>query len=105
MRGDDEAVEYGTCPVCGYLMLPVLAQSPCGHEQAPLVAPMGEVGSVYSWTRVWLDADAGRLLAMADFLDGRLRVTAPLLDADAVSIDDRVRVVRGTSTPYALRLV
>jgi hypothetical protein len=39
---------------------------------------------------------------MADFLDGELRVTAPVLGADAVAIGDRLTVVTGGDLPFAL---
>jgi len=96
-------VQYGSCPVCGYVMLPVLDRSPCGHRAAPDLRPLDEPGVVYSWTvsRISSDED-GTLLAMADFLDGRIRVIAPLLEADAVAIGDEVDVVPGIDTPLAL---
>ncbi|MGH8913650.1 MAG: hypothetical protein ACRDZM_03945 [Acidimicrobiia bacterium] len=94
-------VEYGSCPVCGYVMLPVLEMSPCGHDAPPVLSPLDEAGVVYSWTRVWPD-DTGQTLAMADFLGGRLRVTAPLLDGGEVVIGDRVRLTVGSGTPLAL---
>ncbi|MDP2624193.1 MAG: hypothetical protein Q8Q29_10395 [Actinomycetota bacterium] len=97
-------VEYGTCPVCGYVMLPVLDRSPCGHREASELRPLDKPGVVYSWTvsRIASDED-GTLLAMADFLDGRIRVTAPVLDADAIGIGDEVDVVPGVDTPLTLR--
>jgi len=36
------SVEYGTCPVCGTMMLPVLEMSPCGHDAPPVRAPLTE---------------------------------------------------------------
>lgn len=97
-------VDYGTCPVCGYVMLPILALSPCGHEKAPTVTPLDQPGVVYSWTRVWLGSEEnGRILAMADFLNGQLRVTAPVVGVDQIAIGDSVEVTVGTDTPLALR--
>jgi uncharacterized OB-fold protein len=67
---------------------------------------MTESGVVYSWTRVWVGKDSqGQVLAMADFLDGRLRVTAPVLEASEIEIGDRVEVTSGVDTPLALRAV
>ena len=94
-------VEYGTCPVCGYVMLPVLAMSPCGHSAEPVLAPLDGVGVVYSWTRVWSDETA-QTLAMADFLDGRLRITAPVLGSGEVAIGDLVTASSGDDTPIAI---
>ena len=86
-------------------MLPVLQQSPCGHPEEPVGEPLNEAGVIYSWTKYHLGEDGPTLLAMADFLDGRVRVTAPVLDVAGIEIGDRVEVVVGRSTPYALRLV
>ncbi|HJR93542.1 MAG TPA: hypothetical protein VJ938_13940 [Acidimicrobiia bacterium] len=96
------AVEYGTCPVCGTVMLPVLDLSPCGHDAPPVRAPLTESGTVYSWTRVWLgDEPNGRLIVMADFLDGALRVTAPL-DGAEIAIGDAVVLTAAEDVPYRL---
>jgi uncharacterized OB-fold protein len=85
-------------------MLPILALSPCGHEKAPTVTPLDQPGVVYSWTRVWLGSEEnGRILAMADFLNGQLRVTAPVVGVDQIAIGDSVEVTVGTDTPLALR--
>ena len=98
----DEAVPYGTCPRCGYVMLPVLPQLPCGHDEEPVLAPLGTDGTVYSWTRVRLGDGAERVMAMVDFLEGRLRVTAPVLDQATVAIGDRMHLTTGNDTPYVL---
>ena len=96
------SVEYGTCPVCGTVMLPVLEMSPCGHDAPPVRAPLTEPGTVYSWTRVWLgDEPDGRLIVMADFLDGGLRVTAPL-DGSEIAIGDAVLLTTADDVPYRL---
>jgi uncharacterized OB-fold protein len=97
------SVEYGQCPVCGYVMLPVLDRAPCGHHEAPELRPLDEPGVVYSWTVTRISEDDGTLLAMADFLGGRIRVTAPVLHADEIAIGDEVDVVSGIDTPLALR--
>jgi uncharacterized OB-fold protein len=95
-------VDYGTCPVCGTVMLPVLKMSPCGHDAPPVRAPLTEPGTVYSWTRVWLgDEPDGRLIVMADFLDGGLRVTAPL-DGSEIAIGDAVLLTTADDVPYRL---
>lgn len=96
------AVEYGTCPQCGDLSFPVLPLSPCGHGDEPQRRPLDEAGVVYSWTRVWA-GDESTLMAMADFLEGRLRVTAPVMDAEEIEIGAPVRVCPGLDTPYAMQ--
>lgn len=98
MQGS-ESLEYGVCGTCGYMMFPVLSLSPCGHPGRVARRALDETGIVYSWTRIRLGQD--RLLVMADFFDGGLRVTGPLLDADQVEIGDRVRLVEGVDSPYA----
>lgn len=95
----EEAVEYGICGTCGYLMLPVLDTSPCGHPGPVGTKTLQETGEVYSWTRMRLGEE--RILVMGDFFGGELRVTAPLLDAESVAIGDRIRLVVGVDTPYA----
>lgn len=104
MSPDNERqpVEYGRCAVCGYLMLPVPDIPPCGHRCVVETRPLEEPAVVYSWTRMRLGQD--QILVMADFFDGGLRVTAPLLDADSVEIGDRVRLVEGNDTPYAFEM-
>ena len=94
-----ELVEYGTCPKCGYLTLPVLEMSPCGHDDAPILAELAEPGTVYSWTKV-ARSGGSQVLAMADFFDGRLRVTAPVLDPGDIAIGDSVVAIAGSETPY-----
>jgi hypothetical protein len=81
-------------------MFPVLPQSPCGHEVEPVLAPLDEPGLVYSWTRVSIDDGTTEIIAMADFLEGRLRVTAPVLEGD-VAIGSSVVLRPGVSTAYA----
>ncbi len=98
-----EPVEYGTCPACGYVMLPVLPMSPCGHDNTPVLALLDEPGIVYSWTTVRLGGEEeSSTLAMADFLGGRLRVTAPVLEQGEIAIGDQVRVTVGRDTPFGL---
>lgn len=87
-------------------MLPVLPLSSCGHSDEVEILPLTESGEVYSWTRAHVGTPpGGTLMAMADFFDGALRVTAPVLDAEEIDIGDRVVVVPGEDTPYALRRV
>ena len=97
-------LDYGTCPTCCYLTLPVLPLSPCGHEASPVVAPLTEVGVVYAHTRVW-SGEVATIQVMADFFDGRLRVNGPLREAQEVSVGDRVQVIAVDEGPYALRLL
>jgi uncharacterized OB-fold protein len=92
---------YARCPVCHEASFPVHVLSPCGHGGDPILEPLTATGTVYSWTRSH-SADGATLIAMADFLDGELRVTAPVLGADAVAIDDRLTVVTGGDLPFAL---
>jgi hypothetical protein len=75
--------------------------SPCGHIEEPVVAELDECGEVYSWTKVTVGED--RVMVMADFFDGDLRVTAPLLSG-AVAIGDVVCLVAGDSTPFAFEV-
>lgn len=80
-------------------MLPVLALPPCGHAEPASIAPLDTPGVVYSWTRVWSTPESNRLMAMVDFFDGGLRVTAPVIETDEVSIGDLVEARTGTDTP------
>jgi uncharacterized OB-fold protein len=98
----DERPNVGTCPTCGMRMVPVLDLPPCGHDAQPSIAPLDEPGIVYSWTRLWSSAEASQLMVMADFFDGGLRITAPLMGADAVAIGDAVHAVVGNETPVVL---
>jgi uncharacterized OB-fold protein len=83
-------------------MLPVLDRSPCGHGDRPDIEELVASGTVYSWT-VFRLGETPTTIAMADFLDGGLRVTAPVVSATEVAIGDEVVVVPGEGTPYALR--
>jgi uncharacterized OB-fold protein len=83
-------------------MFPILGLPPCGHEAPPSIAPLDTPGVVYSWTRVWATPETSRIMVMADFLDGDIRITAPLVGADTVAIGDRVHAVVGTDTPVVL---
>ncbi len=97
-----DTVEYGTCPACRYVMLPILPLSPCGHDDQPVLTPLTESGIVYSWTAVQRTLEESTTLAMADFLEGRLRITAPIIDSAEIAIGDRVRVTLGRDTPFGL---
>ena len=97
-----EPPTVGTCPVCGTRMFPILSFPPCGHDATPTIGPLDTPGIVYSWTRVWPSADSSRLMVMADFFDGDLRITAPLVGTDTIAIGDRVRAFVGTETPVVL---
>lgn len=92
---------YGTCPTCGERMLPVLPFSPCGHDAPPIERPLDSIGVVYSWTAT-TTPDGPRLMAMADFFDGALRVTGPVMGAEKIAIGDEVRASIGIETPITL---
>jgi uncharacterized OB-fold protein len=96
--------DFATCTDCGKRMLPVLDLPPCGHDAPQEIAPLDTPGVVYAWTRAWSTLDQGTLMAMADFLDGSLRVTAPLVEAEEVAIGDEVVAVEAGGA-YALRRV
>ena len=82
-------------------MLPVLELPPCGHDGPTAVMPLESIGIVYSWT-VTHTSGSPELMAMADFLDGMLRITAPVSGADTIAIGDSVRVYRGEATPIVI---
>jgi uncharacterized OB-fold protein len=94
-------LSYSRCPECGDATFPAQTLSPCGHLNTAEEVPFTDEGVVYSWTRTH-ESDEHVLLAMADFLGGALRVTAPVLAATSIAIGDRVRITRGDATPYAL---
>lgn len=90
-------VDYGECPACGALTLPVLPMAPCGHGDSPIVRPLTAPGVVYSWTRT--AAPVPTVIAMVDFFDGALRAAAPLTGAATIAIGDRVIAAAGATTP------
>lgn len=92
--------QYARCPVCGEASFPRHLLSPCGHDAQPDLVAFDDPGEVYSWTRT--HGDDGAVLAMADFLGGELRVTAPVVDAEPVAIGDRVVVVSREDGSFAL---
>jgi uncharacterized OB-fold protein len=94
-------VDYATCPVCGAVTFPVHELSPCGHSAAPELHPLTVAGEVFSWTRTHGE-QGPTVLAMADFLGGAIRVTAPVLDAGDVQIGDRLVVRSGSGLPFVL---
>ena len=94
--------DYGTCPLCGYLMLPILELPPCGHDTDPQRAPLEAIGHIYAWTRTWHNQHHSTLIAMADLFNGRLRITAPVTNTETVEIGDPVSVGIGSETPYIL---
>jgi uncharacterized OB-fold protein len=55
---------------------------------------------VYSRSRVANLTESGVTMAMVDFLEGRIRVAAPVEGVD-VRIGDEVRIIAGSATPYA----
>lgn len=96
-------LEYGRCPQCGTVEFPILPRPSCGHTVAPERIPLTAPGVVYSWTRVHgTPGEPPTVIAMADFLEGRLRVTAPMPGVAAVAIGDPVVVVADPVLPYAL---
>ncbi|MEX2562284.1 MAG: hypothetical protein WD358_03410 [Nitriliruptoraceae bacterium] len=94
--------EIGICPICGYRMLPILDLMPCGHSGEVERQPLEEQGRVYSWTRSWSSPDDSRLIVMADFFDGQLRVTGPLDGDSDVAIGDAVWAHVGSDSPFVL---
>lgn len=100
MTSEHGHVDYGECTECGFLMLPIPALSPCGHSAPVETRPLSDTGVVYTWTRARLGA-SDQLMVMADFFDGRLRITAPLLESEQVSIGASVTLITGVNTPYA----
>ena len=82
---------YARCPICNEATFPVHQLSPCGHDADPVIAPLDESGEVFSWTRTH-QADGVTTIAMADFLGGELRVTAPVHDVDEIAIGDSLAV-------------
>ena len=101
----DARVAYGSCPICGYVMLPVLPLSPCGHGEPADLVELTDPGVVYSWTIVVGPSGEDTVMVMADFLRGRLRLTSPLAGSDRVAIGDEVVVENGNDTPFVLRLI
>lgn len=99
---DDVHPEYARCVECGVPYFPVHALTPCGHDAEISRAEFDEVGEVYSWTRTH-GPDGPVLLAMADFSGGELRVAAPMVGVDHVSIADRVVVVSTKKFDFALK--
>ena len=96
-----EPARYARCSVCGEAYFPVHALTPCGHDGVPTVYPFTESGEVYAWTRSY-GADGSVLIAMTDFLDGDLRVTAPVKEAESVEIGDRLVVLTSDGSDFML---
>lgn len=94
---------YGTCPVCGYRMVPLTRLSPCGHDAALEPSPLESTGVVYSFTRSWSSPTKQVLIAMVDLPDVDLRLCGPVKDAEDLRIGDVVTIHVGTSTPFELR--
>lgn len=82
---------YARCPACNQLTFPVHELSPCGHDADPVLVPFDEVGTVFSWTRTHQGDDV-TVIAMTDFLDGDLRVTAPVVGVSRIAIGDELAV-------------
>jgi len=96
-----ELARYARCVVCGTAYFPVHVLAPCGHSEEPTLHAFDEAGVVYSWTRSH-GADGAVPIAMADFLDGELRVTAPVVGADEVAIGDLLVVRLAEQPPFVL---
>jgi len=97
---DDNQLRYARCSDCGYLMFPVPDLTLCGHDGGVELLPFEEPGQVYSRTRIPAMTESSVTMAMVDFLDGRIRVSAPV-EAGDVRIGEEVRLVAGRATPYA----
>jgi uncharacterized OB-fold protein len=95
-----DLMEYGTCPVCGQVSLPILEMLPCGHDVEPIRALLDSPGIIYSWTRSRI-GPVVVLMVMADFFGGTLRVTAPLEAEETPQFGRMVKLVRGLHSPYA----
>ena len=100
----DQSPEYGECPICGDRMIPILELSPCGHDAETIVRTLDSEGIIYSWTRLWATPESSTLVAMADFLDGTLRIAAPVSadSVDSLEIGGSVIARRGGATPLEL---
>lgn len=92
---------YARCAECGDASFPVHLLTPCGHGAPVTLHPFTESGEVYSWTRTHGE-DGTVVLAMADFLAGDLRVTAPVVGGTAVQIGDHVVVRAGGGYDFVL---
>jgi uncharacterized OB-fold protein len=86
-----EPAFYARCPVCDQSTFPVHELSPCGHDSAPLLVPLNDVGEAFSWTRTH-GTNGVTPIAMVDFIGGELRVTAPVLGPTEIAIGDRLVV-------------
>ncbi len=95
-----EPLPYLECSECGNRVAPKLEVPPCGHDAEQIERVLDSPGVVYSWTHAMIGQD--RILVMADFCDGALRVAAPLVGATSISIGDPVRAVIGVETPTAI---
>ena len=91
------------CGECHQVWLPALDPLPCGHPGG-IDEPLDTAGVVHSWTRVGDDTAAtpARIIVMADFLGGALRVVAPLAGATTISIGDQVTTAIGEDSLYVM---
>lgn len=96
-----ETAVFARCPVCDEMTFPVHELSPCGHDAEPRLVPLTEAGRVFSWTRTH-QQDAVTVLAMADFFDGALRITAPIRGVTEIAIGDLVRARSGDDGSFLL---
>lgn len=101
------SLQQGICGTCDKRYFPVPELDPCAHDALEM-APIFELGVVYSWTRVWASEESSRLVVMVDFYGGSLRVSGPAVGVDAVAIGDRVLLVESPEemnleSPYAFR--
>jgi uncharacterized OB-fold protein len=95
------SAQYARCTICNEAYFPVHALTPCGHDATPSLHTFEAPGTVYSWTRSH-GADGAVLIAMTDFLDGELRITAPVTGVDSVDIGDELVVLSSDEVPFIL---
>jgi uncharacterized OB-fold protein len=98
---DYTPAHYARCPVCREVSFPRHVLSPCGHDAEPELFALADAGEVYSWTRTHT-AGVATVIAMTDFLNGELRVSAPVIDRDEVAIGDRLVVLSSEDGSFVL---
>src|SRR5690606_4626645 len=86
-----QPARYARCATCNEAYFPVHTLSPCGHDGEPTLHEFDAPGEVHSWTRSH-SGGSSTLIAMADFMGGEIRVTAPVPGADSIAIGDRLTV-------------
>jgi uncharacterized OB-fold protein len=96
-----ERAQYARCSVCDEAYFPLHTLTPCGHSAPPSLHSFTEPGEVYAWTRSHGSGGAV-LIAMADFLDGDIRVTAPVPGVDAIAVGDHLTVLTSEDGSFIL---